>query len=318
MNYIPGSDAIFALATEGAYPSADTFTVDSVPGSPTYAGPSTIPEITEDEGSKSDGGLGSLEDFYDVPGGRMYDGSVDVRVALPANLINYAQPTAQGGAVGHLGMPDFCVWYGASSANVAGYGRRLRHCVTSQLDLNFSNESAKEVVASWKFRGLFPEAEDLLNPSISALQAIGPPLTWHNVASINVHDGGAGTYNFRPYVTAFNLSNQFTLVNEPFRPDTGDNDVLSRTLYGIKCTGAKRTLSMTLESPGIAAALTNATSTATKWGTIVLTAGNGTRTLVVTINAARIKTRRQRGGDRTSQMGSTVDVVVRNVVLSGG
>ena len=308
-NMYPGHQAVFFVMPEpGSYPYV------SLPSAPTPVAPTNllgyyqIPEVTSSEGSKVGYGAGSPFGMYDVPGSREHSVGITTPISNTALLIAMLNATTTGNA--EFGTPDYACFWGTNNPNA--FMSAIRFCKLNSVSMGWQEGSAQELTAALEFWGV--ARNETITPvavSLANLQTFGSPLTWHNFTSIQI----AGT-EYRDQIMGMNFSMNYNLERKGHGTDGGDDLALSRTAYAIMPHYRTYTFEMTLHSPQLALALVNATSTATVWSSIVLTASNGTHSFTLTINNVRLAMRQQHGGDASGQMSSTVTAAIRGTVVA--
>ena len=313
--YRAGHEANFYFAAEtAAYPSGVAAPNPALPGSVVWGGWATIPEVTEDEGTKEIYGLGDIEAQTIIPGARTCDFGVTTRLGNKALL----QKCFLGGG-GYRDLPDLCLVAGNSDIRGDGSSQAARFAKCASVSIQMSNGSAQEITAQTQFQALTSVPAAAMEPTAAELLAQGVPLTWHNVMEINV----AGT-NVRDVCTGVTLNVQYTLARELWRPDYGPENPWSRTAFAIVPKRVSYSASLQFQTPDVAREVLGLLGSATYtdgFNVLATTAGSSTEgNAAVSANfsaaAGRIKDRKRNGGEPDSILSGMVNLTLIKLGVS--
>lgn len=236
------------------------------------AGYYDVPNVVSDEGAKNGYGAGTPFAVYQIPGTRIYEINVTLRIA--GSAVDFLRSCLLSSALGGFkGLPDLCLVVGANNNYSAGFRRNYRFAKCNSINLTMQEGSGQEITAQLQFWAL---AEDVSGAdftiSTSQARAFGSALSWHNVM-----DFAIGNVSHRDVITSVNLSINHNLKRRGGRPDVGDDVAYSRTAYALTPGNVTETLSIGLADK-LADTFVRAASNSTAWGvdsnTIVITCDN--------------------------------------------
>lgn len=341
--YFGGHRAILlAKAETSAYPltatslgDAPSFLTGHVASSG-FVGYYDPPEASMQEGGKIGYGAGSPYGLYSLPGVRS--------VMLNANL-RLGGSNAGGSSATFDFLNSFlriastttspyslltqALLIGAYHDGADFYTTMIRYAVGGQIGVSMT-EGEGELTASCQLMGLAEDwtATDASSyvdaPAYTAISstAFGAPLTWMNMISME-QTIGSDTNDFRAQIMGVNFSLNNNLEGKGVRPDTGDDDPISRTHYAIIPHTQTVSGELIFHGPP-STSLYRALTSSTNWNDIVITCdntdastgGSAPNTIIFTIKGGRPITRTQQGVDTNAQMSWRLPFVAADLSIT--